>query len=46
MNALTLIVASALILMLGYRFYGAFIAAKVLALDSSVVTPAIRLLQH
>ncbi|HEY8875619.1 MAG TPA: carbon starvation protein A [Desulfosporosinus sp.] len=43
MNALTLIIASALILMLGYRFYGAFIAAKVLALDSSVVTPAIRL---
>lgn len=43
MNALTLIVASALILVLGYRFYGAFIAAKVLALDSSVITPAIRL---
>jgi carbon starvation protein len=43
MNALTLIVAAALILMLGYRFYGAFIAAKVLSLDSSVITPAIRL---
>ena len=43
MNALTLIVASALILVLGYRFYGAFIAAKVLTLDSSVITPAIRL---
>ena len=43
MNALTLIIAAALILMLAYRFYGAFISAKVLALDSSVTTPAVRL---
>lgn len=43
MNALTLIIASALILMLGYRFYGAFISAKVLALDPSTITPAVRL---
>lgn len=43
MNALTLIIASALILMLSYRFYGAFIAAKVLALDSSVLTPSVRM---
>ncbi|ODA38958.1 carbon starvation protein A [Desulfosporosinus sp. BG] len=43
MNALTLIVASALILMLSYRFYGAFIAAKVLTLDSSVLTPSVRM---
>lgn len=43
MNALTLIIASALILVLAYRFYGAFISAKVLALDSSVITPAVRM---
>lgn len=43
MNALTLIIAAALILMLSYRFYGAFISAKVLALDSSVQTPAVRM---
>ncbi|WP_407308390.1 carbon starvation protein A [Desulfosporosinus sp. SB140] len=43
MNALTLIIASALILMLAYRFYGAFISAKVLALDSNVPTPAMRM---
>lgn len=43
MNALTLIIAAALILMLAYRFYGAFISAKVLALDSSVTTPAVRM---
>lgn len=43
MNALTLIIASALILMLGYRFYGAFISAKVLALDPSNITPAVRM---
>lgn len=40
MNALTLIVAVACILVLAYRFYGGFVAAKVLALDSSRVTPA------
>src|ERR1700730_8184982 len=30
-------------LALGYRYYSAFLAAKVLVLDDSVVTPAIRL---
>ncbi|MHB1653738.1 MAG: carbon starvation CstA family protein [Desulfitobacteriaceae bacterium] len=41
MNAIWLIVISALVLTLGYRYYGAFIAAKVLALDDSRKTPAI-----
>jgi carbon starvation protein len=40
MNALTLLIASVLILVLAYRFYGAFIAAKVLTLDFSRQTPA------
>lgn len=40
MNALTLIVATSCILILAYRFYGGFIAAKVLALDSGRSTPA------
>lgn len=43
MNALTLIVASGLILILAYRFYGAFISAKVLVLDGNVPTPAMRM---
>lgn len=43
MNALTLILAGALILILAYRFYGAFISAKVLALDPSIPTPAVRM---
>ncbi len=33
MNAVFLVVVAALVLMLAYRFYGAFLAAKVLALD-------------
>lgn len=33
MNGLYLVIASACILILAYRFYGAFIAAKVLTLD-------------
>lgn len=40
MNALTLVVASACILILGYRFYGGFVAAKVLALKGDRQTPA------
>jgi carbon starvation protein len=43
MNAIYLVIASALILTLTYRYYGAFMAAKVLALDPSRVTPAVRL---
>lgn len=33
MNGIYLVIASACILILAYRFYGAFIAAKVLTLD-------------
>ena len=40
MSALELIIAAALILVLAYRFYGSFLAAKVLVLDSSRETPA------
>ncbi|SFM97974.1 carbon starvation protein [Formivibrio citricus] len=40
MNALTLIIAVSCILVIAYRLYGGFVAAKVLALDSSRVTPA------
>ena len=40
MNGIYLVIASACILMLGYRFYGAFIAAKVLTLDKNRLTPA------
>ena len=40
MNGIYLVIASACILMLGYRFYGAFIAAKVLTLDKYRMTPA------
>ncbi|WP_003540357.1 carbon starvation CstA family protein [Desulfotomaculum nigrificans] len=43
MNGLTLVIGAALFLILAYRFYGAFMAAKVLTLDASRVTPAIRL---
>src|SRR3954469_281963 len=42
-NALWLIVAALCSYTLGYRFYSAFIAAKVLALDSLRATPAERL---
>lgn len=40
MNALTLIVATACILVLAYRFYGGFLAAKVLTLNGNRTTPA------
>ncbi|HOM88278.1 MAG TPA: carbon starvation CstA family protein, partial [Spirochaetota bacterium] len=43
MNALWIVTAAATFYMLAYRFYGAFLAAKVLALDDSRVTPAYRL---
>ena len=36
MNGIYLVIASACILILAYRFYGAFIAAKVLTLDQYV----------
>ncbi len=40
MHALTLIIIAALVYVLAYRFYAAFIAAKVLALDAARSTPA------
>lgn len=40
MRALTLIIIAALVFVLAYRFYGAFLAAKVLALDPNRPTPA------
>ena len=43
MNALTLVVIAASVLLLAYRFYGAFITAKVLMVDESRITPAHRL---
>jgi carbon starvation protein len=42
-NALWIVTASACFYVLMYRFYGAFLAAKVLCLDSRNRTPAIRL---
>ncbi|MCT8976336.1 carbon starvation protein A [Clostridium sp. CX1] len=40
MNSIILVIIAALVLSLGYRLYGAFIAAKVLALDESRDVPA------
>jgi len=42
MNALTLVFASLCIFAIGYRIYGIFIAKKVLKLDGSRETPAIK----
>ena len=42
MNALTLIFASLCIFVIAYRFYGIFIANKILKLDPNRVTPAIK----
>jgi carbon starvation protein len=42
-NALWLIVAAGCFYVITYRFYGSFIAAKVLAIDSSRTTPAQRI---
>ena len=41
-NSLWLVAAAASIFILGFRFYGKFIAAKVLALDDARATPAER----
>lgn len=41
MNGIYLVIIAALVLVICYRYYGAFIAAKVLALDSSRPTPAV-----
>jgi len=42
-NALWLVVASVCLYTLGYRFYGRFLATKVMALDDQRITPAYRL---
>ncbi|PVH25456.1 carbon starvation protein A [Sphingobacterium corticibacter] len=41
MNALTLVFVALLVLAIGYRFYGLFLASKVLRLNAEVVTPAV-----
>ncbi len=41
MNALTLVFTALLLLAIGYRFYGVFLANKVLRLNAKVVTPAV-----
>lgn len=43
MHALVLVISASCIFVLAYRFYSAFIAAKVLSLDSNRPTPAVRL---
>lgn len=40
MNSIVLVIIAALVLILGYRFYGAFIAAKVLVLDETRAVPS------
>ncbi len=42
-NGLWMVVAAICVYLIGYRFYSAFIAAKVLALDNSRATPAERM---
>ncbi|WP_129782257.1 carbon starvation CstA family protein [Peristeroidobacter soli] len=42
-NAMWLLVAAACVYAIGYRLYSAWVAASVLVLDSSRVTPAVRL---
>lgn len=42
MNALTLIFVSLLVFAIAYRFYGIFLANKVLKLDANRVTPAVK----
>jgi carbon starvation protein len=42
-NAMWIVVAAACVYALGYRFYSAWIAAKVLTVDATRATPAVRL---
>src|SRR5215472_6621927 len=42
-NTLWFIVAAVCIYTIGYRFYSAFIARRVLELDDAIATPAVRL---
>jgi carbon starvation protein len=46
MNALPLILTALGVMVIAYRYYSAFIAAKVVTLDASRVTPAHRLRDH
>ena len=41
MNGLYLVIASALILVIAYRLYGSFVAAKVLTVNQYRTTPAV-----
>lgn len=41
MNAIWLIIVAVLVLTIGYRLYGSFIAARILAIDDSRKTPAV-----
>lgn len=41
-NAIWLVAAATMILLLGYRYYSLFIASRVLQLNSQAITPAIR----
>lgn len=41
-NAMWIVVAAGCVYAIGYRFYGAWVASKVLILDASRVTPAVR----
>ena len=43
MNALTLVFVSLCVFAIGYRFYGLFIARKVLCLNSKRATPAVKM---
>jgi carbon starvation protein len=43
MNALPILITAVLVLTLGYRYYSAFLAARVMVLDDTRVTPAHRL---
>jgi len=40
MNALPILIVTVCVLTIGYRYYSAFIAARVMALDGSRQTPA------
>jgi carbon starvation protein len=42
MNALTLVFAAVCIFAVGYRFYGIFIANRILKLNNNIVTPAVK----
>ncbi len=44
MNALTLVLVALCVMAIAYRYYSAFIAARILALDDSIPTPAHRFL--